>query len=241
MITDVQFQPVVGETLLLQALQKQGGLPDGGRVNMNVAEVGSMLFTVGLGAEIAAALATGTAVQQTARVTLGERSAAVRKVDMNDPVVRAYAVLAEGGYEALRWFPESIDNPRASYPSWGYAPLMTPALYRQVVNAPWLAVGVIGVAAAAAAGIAYWGGKREDRIASVGVEQIRTTAAVNAALSLAAQQLAAGQPIDPRLLDVLKTAGASIEGSRSWSVPVALGVAGAGLAGAAYGGYRLSK
>lgn len=256
-ITDVQFQPIVGESLLLGALQgKKGGLPDSGRVNVNVAEIGSMWFTIGLAAEIAGKMATSPQfVAPSGKIVVGESAKEARSVARGKATGEggfgagastqqriALAQLACAGYEVLRWAPEDFEPPRESFPSFGFAPLAQPAGFRLAAAAPWVALAVVGVAAAAAAGLAYWGGKREDGLASVGVEQIKTAAAVNAAMSLAAQSLAAGQPIDPKVLEIIKQAGAGIEASRGWSLPVVAGGAAAVLlAGGAGGAWLASK
>lgn len=255
-ITDVQFQPIVGESLLLAALQGvKGGLPGLGRVNVNVAEFGSMLFTIGLAAEIAATMATNPQmVAPSGKIVVGQNAKEARSVARGRTTGEGFGgttaqetrialgKLACAGYEVLRWAPEDIEPPRESFHAFGFAPLSQPAGFRLAAAAPWIALAVVGVASAAAAGLAYWGGKREDGMASVGVENIRTAAAVNAAMSLAAQSLAAGQPIDDRVLDIIKQAGAGIEASRGWSVPVVAGGAAAVLlAGGAGGAWLASR
>jgi len=253
-ITDVQFQPIVGESLLLAALQgKKGGLPDAGRVNVNMAEIGSMWFTVGLAAEIAGKMATSPQmVAPSGKIVVGESAKEARSIARGKSgegfggtaatATRiALAKLACAGYEVLRWAPEDVEPPRESFPPFGFVPLAQPAGFRLAAAAPWIALAVVGVASAAAAGLAYWGGKREDGMASVGVENIRTAASVNAALTVAEQSLAAGQPIDPKVLDIIKQAGAGIEASRGWSVPVVAGGAAALLLGGGAGGAWLAS
>lgn len=243
---DVQFQPVVGETMLLAAVQPKGSqLPDSGRVNIGIPDLANMLWTVALEGELAASVATGTTLQANAKIVVGERVRTVRgKLTGKDVPKNAsgYQALAGAAYSALRWIPQDIETPRASFPEWGLTQQTTQAGLRLIGAAPFVVVGVIGVAAAAAAALAYWAGKREDRIASVETGKLRTLAVTNAIVTLAANQLAQGKELPPQMMDaLLAIAGGKTELGRDWSVPVVAGVSGLALLGGIATGVYVSK
>jgi hypothetical protein len=222
--TTYQFNPIQGWTLL-SVLVTGVGFPEGAvRVRLNALNLLQAVLTV------------LTEAEAMAQVVLAAAGGPVPVVNPNDLILgTAYKQMMklpagkssfvdcyQAAYAVARWLPENVTNPYASDVEL-FVP-QTPMPQRAALTpGALLTVGVIGVAAAAAAALAYWGGKREDAQASVQVDSLRALAAVELAQKVAMAQVAKGEPLDPAIQTLLGDLGRQREVDRSWGWPVALG------------------
>jgi len=199
---------------------------------VNIASFGALVLGVATQAEILAADyitkdAAAADVFVPGSVIVGQRRQAVNEAP--DSAVKRHYLYVQG---LLRWFPENIDTPRKGVPfiqlpGSSSIPAPDPARVSAAPVAPpalWVVIGVIGVAASAAAAIAYWAGKREDAQAQVAISTMRQVSTADVASKAIQAQIKAGQPVDPALIKVLDTM-ATPESASSWGVWLAGGLA----------------
>ncbi len=247
----ITFDWGMGEqtNLDLQALDwTKAPLYDAGRLRINQALWANSVLEILTGAELLAAmvLQNPPKIGASPAVTLGERRAAMLAISPEKPLpgfsTQGMAV-ARDAYFAVqswaRWIAPNIGPPRNIDPV--FLPSLPTAnatrLTEGAVGLAWT-VGAIGVALAAVTAIAYWAGKREDAMASVAIETVKTGAALDTALKLALAQLAQTGAVDPKMYAVFQAAGAPREES-SFTIPAVIGTGlvctvGAGIAGFAF-------
>lgn len=228
------FNPIEGMTLLAYLVTGVGFPAGAVRVRVNMARMLQAMLAALANAEAMAMVALSTDPSQVINplapgLVLGQRAAEIKAKSKANPGGNAYVDAYIATQAVARWFPEAICNPREKDPELftPSTPLIQPA--RTILTGvSLLTVGAVGVAAAAAAGLAWWADKRMDAQASVEVEAIRTLAAADLAQRIAQQQIAAGQPIDPSIAGIFKDLGQKKEEARGWGVPLAA-VGSAGL------------
>jgi len=222
--TTYQFNPIQGWTMLA-TLVTGVGFPEGAtRVRLNALNLLQAVLTVLTEAEaMAQVVVAGSGGPPPAADPNSLVLGTLYKNMMGRPAgVNSYVDTYQAAYAVARWLPENVTNPYASDVELFVG--QTPFPQRAALTpGALLTVGVIGVAAAAAAALAYWGGKREDAQASVQVDTLRALAAVELAQKIAMEQVAKGQPVDPAVSGLLNDLGRQREVDRSWGWPVALG------------------
>jgi len=230
-VTDkVQFDPVAAAASVASLRQWLAGQPNVKRVAMDMDTLGQIVVLVLTEAELIAASQTKQIPILQGGIPIGLVMGAQRD-EMSTLPDSPAKTMYFGATALARWLPEELSPPRLN--DLLYVPTTGGQAALRTANAIALIweVGAIGAALAAIGAIAYWGGKREDRIATVEAEKARALVSTEGALRIGMAQLAAGKPVDPAVYDVLVAAGSKREESRSWAVPIVGTLCGVGLLG----------
>lgn len=227
------------------ALTRQLDAGARGLVRFNILDFGQAVCGQALRAESLAAAALGEQPSTGGSLpwTIGKREAQMRALPKS--AIRDYYMAVFG---ILRWLPKAIDVPRGNDAIYVQGPIAphiggAPSLLNSpqaIQGAIIVAAGVVGVAAAAAAAISYWAGKREDRIAAVDIGTVRAVSAAEQAGAAIVAQVAQGKAPDPALVAVLSRVGAAEE-SRGWSGYAAAALAGTTVALGTVAAYQVTK
>lgn len=231
-----EFNPIQGWTeltVLREQIITGAGIPAGTTsVRINVPRILQGLLTVMATSEMMARNVAGgpqTAMGQFPSDLVVGTLAKDMLTRSKQPGAPPYVDIYVATQNVARWMGDTVSAPRKAFPEvWSASTPQVPMPPPKTdVTVPaglplLLKVGVIGVAAAAAAAFVWWAERDRDAMATVELNSLRLLTSADVLQRLAIQQVASGQPIDPGLIKAIGDLGRGQEQNRSWEVPVAI-------------------